>query len=83
MRVAPADAWVLQGVVEGAAGIVKNLAHVDAAGDQVVAGDVDVVHRQDQGSIEPGWAEVIPLPKMIDASEPGGVNCIPRKSSLA
>jgi hypothetical protein len=22
-------------------------------------------------SIEPGWAEVIPLPKMIDASEPG------------
>ena len=48
MRIAPADAWVLHGVVEGAAGVVENLAHVDAAGDQVVAGGVDVVHRQDQ-----------------------------------
>ena len=47
-RVAPADAWVLHGVVEGAAGVVENLAHVDAAGDQVVAGGVDVVHGQDQ-----------------------------------
>jgi hypothetical protein len=27
---------------------VENLAHVDAAGDQVVAGGVDVVHRQDR-----------------------------------
>jgi hypothetical protein len=29
------------------------------------------------GSIEPGWPEVIPLPKMMDDSEPGGVNCTP------
>ncbi len=48
MRVAPADARVLHGVVEGAAGVVEDLAHVDAAGDQVVAGGVDVVHGEDQ-----------------------------------
>ena len=54
MRVAPADAWVLHGVVKGAAGIVENLAHVDAAGDQVVAGGVDVVHRQDRG-VDRAW----------------------------
>ena len=48
MRVAPADAWVLHGVVEGAAGVVEDLAHVDAAGDQVVAGGVDVVHGEDR-----------------------------------
>jgi hypothetical protein len=27
---------------------VEDLAHDDAAGDQVVAGDVDVVHVEDQ-----------------------------------
>jgi len=54
LRVAPADAWVLHGVVEGAAGVVENLAHVDAAGDQVVAGGVDVVHRQDQ-RVDRAW----------------------------
>src|SRR5215213_3294479 len=48
LRVAPGDAWVLHGVVEGAGGVVEDLAHVDAAGDQVVPGRVDVVHGEDQ-----------------------------------
>ncbi len=42
-RVAPSDARVLDGVVEGAAGVVEDLADVDAAGDQVLAGGVDVI----------------------------------------
>src|SRR5215211_3931180 len=37
LRVAPADARILHGVVEGAAGVVEDLAYVDATGDQVVA----------------------------------------------
>src|SRR6266704_3507018 len=41
-RVAPTDARVLDGVVEGAAGIVEDLADVDAAGDQVLARGFDV-----------------------------------------
>lgn len=48
LRVTPNDAWVFHGVVEGATGIVKNLAHVDALGGQVVTGGIDVVHRQDR-----------------------------------
>jgi hypothetical protein len=48
LRVAPAAARVLHGVVEGTAGVVEDLAHVDAAGDQVVAGGVDVVDGEDQ-----------------------------------
>ncbi len=47
-RVAPGDARVLHGVVEGAAGVVEDLADVDAAGDQVVAGGADVLHGEDQ-----------------------------------
>ena len=35
------------------------------------------------GSAEPAPTDVTPLPKMIDASEPGGVNCIPRKFLFA
>jgi hypothetical protein len=31
---------------------------------------------------DPGTADVTPVPKMIDACEPGGVNCRTRKSSL-
>src|ERR1700722_4603032 len=45
--VAPAHARVLTGL-EDAAGVVKDLAHVDAAGDQVGAGGVEVAHREDQ-----------------------------------
>src|SRR5437773_510183 len=48
LRIAPADARVLYGVVEGAAGVVEDLTHLDAAGDQVVASGVDVVHGEDQ-----------------------------------
>src|SRR5262249_18259967 len=50
LRVTPADAWVLHSVVEGTAGVVENLAHLDASGDQVVAGGVEVVHREDHGA---------------------------------
>jgi len=46
--VAPVNARILHGGVQGAAGVVENLAHVNAEGDQVVAGGVDVVHSQDQ-----------------------------------
>src|SRR5436190_21782430 len=45
-RVAPSDARVLHGVVEGAAGVVEDLADVDAAGDQVLAGGVDVIRGE-------------------------------------
>src|SRR5204863_8007289 len=42
-RVAPSDARVLHGVVEGTAGVVEDLADVNAAIDQVLAGGVDVI----------------------------------------
>ena len=48
LRVAATDAWVLHGVVEGAAGVVEDLAYVDAAGDQLGAGGVDVVYGEGQ-----------------------------------
>jgi hypothetical protein len=47
-RVPPSDARVLRGVVEGAAGVVEYLADVDAAGDQVVAGGVEIIYGEDQ-----------------------------------
>jgi hypothetical protein len=34
-------------------------------------------------SEEPGTAEVIPVPMMIEHAEPGGVSCTTRKSSPA
>src|SRR5262249_35768437 len=43
LRVAPADARILYGVVERATGVVEDLAHGDAAGKEVVTGGVDVV----------------------------------------
>ena len=48
LRVAPADAWIVHGVVEGTACVVEDFAHVNAACDQVVAGGVDVVHGEDE-----------------------------------
>src|SRR5262249_17384742 len=48
MRGASPGPGVLHAVVEGAAGVVEDLANVDAAGDQVVAGGVDVVHGEGQ-----------------------------------
>src|SRR5437016_6070918 len=47
LRVAPANARVLHSVIERAAGVVEYLADVDAAGDQVLAGGVDVIHGED------------------------------------
>ena len=32
-------------------------------------------------ALGPGFASEIPFPMMIEASEPGGVNCTTRKSS--
>src|SRR5438034_11731773 len=46
-RVAPSDARVLDSVVKGAAGVVEDLAHVDAAPDQVVAGGIEVIYSED------------------------------------
>src|SRR5437763_6981368 len=48
LRVAPSDARVLDCIVEGAAGVVEHLADVDATGDQVLAGGIDIVHSEDQ-----------------------------------
>jgi hypothetical protein len=48
-RVPPADAWILDGVVQGTRGVVEDLADVDAAGGQLVSGGVDVVHGEHQG----------------------------------
>src|SRR6266480_787180 len=41
-RVAPGDARVLYGIVKGAAGVVEDLAHFDAAAAQLLAGGHDV-----------------------------------------
>src|SRR4030095_12918734 len=46
-RVTPSDARVLHSVIKWAAGVVEDLAHVDAAADQLVAGGVEVVHGED------------------------------------
>src|SRR5262249_40590864 len=53
-RVAPVDAWVLPGVVEGTASVVEDPTHLDAASDQVFAGGLDVVHREYQAVCQPG-----------------------------
>ena len=46
-RVAPADARVLYGAVEGAAGVMEDLAHLDAVSDQLLSGGVEVVHGEE------------------------------------
>ena len=82
MRVAPADAWVLHGVVEGAAGVVEDLAYVDAVGDQSSrAASMSYTAKTKWSPNRLGGCD--PLPKMIEASELGGVNCMTRKSSPA
>jgi hypothetical protein len=80
-RVAPNDARVLHGVVEGAASVVEDLADVDAAAikSSRAASTLSTARTK---SAQPDLADVTPLPKMIDASERGGVNCIPRKFSF-
>src|SRR5437867_11671588 len=47
-RVAPNDARVLHGVVQGASGAVEDLAGVNAASDKVLADGVNVIHGQHQ-----------------------------------
>src|SRR5438067_13702347 len=42
LRVAPADARILHGIDEGAAGVVEGLAHLDVAGDQLATSGLDV-----------------------------------------
>ena len=42
MRIASADMRLVRGIVEWAAGVVEDLAHLDAALNQVVADRVDV-----------------------------------------
>ena len=49
-RVAPSDARFLHSVIKWAAGVMEDLAHVDAAADQVIAGGVEVVHREGTSS---------------------------------
>ena len=70
---------VLTGV--NPAGVVENLADLDAAGEQLVAGGSDVGDDQVQSLGEPGAEAVTFLPKMTEHPEPGGVNWITRKSS--
>src|SRR5262249_8841947 len=50
LRVAPRRARVLHDIVERAAGVVEDFADVDTAGDQVLAGSVDVIHGEDEVS---------------------------------
>ena len=61
---------------------VEDLGHVDAALDQVGARRIDVLDGEQQAADGPGDRGVTPVPKMIDACEPGGVNCRIRRSSL-
>src|SRR5262245_4925100 len=53
-RVAPVDPRVLHGGVEGASGIVEDLAHLDAAGGEIGAGRGDVVYGEDQAGPRAG-----------------------------
>ena len=62
---------------------MEDLAHVHAAGDEVVAGVWMSSTPRTRLCAEPGLADVPPLPKMIEASELGGVNCTTRKSPPA
>jgi hypothetical protein len=52
---------------------VEYLAYLDALRDEFLAGASMSYTAKTRRSIEPGRAEVIPLPKMIEASEQGGV----------
>src|SRR5262249_17860321 len=47
-RIAPRDTRVLLRIIERAAGEVEHFAHFNAAGDQILACDVDVVYRESQ-----------------------------------
>jgi hypothetical protein len=53
-------------------------AHLDVVRAELVAGRVDVVHRQDQAVDRARPSGGDPLPKMIEHAEPGGVSCTTR-----
>ena len=59
--------------------VVEDLADVDAVLDELGAGGLDVGDDEVQTLDEPGAAAVMPVPKMIEHPEPGGVNCTIRK----
>jgi hypothetical protein len=81
-RGARVDAGV-KAAAEAAPRIVEHLAHLNAAREEFPASRGDVLHRQEEAVDRSRLSEVIPLPKMIDAAEPGGVNCMARNSPLA
>ena len=62
--------------------VVEELADLDAGGNQLVPGGLDVGNDQ-ECLAEPGAADVTPLPKWTEDEEPGGVNWTKRKSSPA
>ena len=76
-RSAPFGACV-KAAAEATAGIVEHLADCDTFREELIADGIESVTARTRRSIEPGWAEVIPLPKMIDASDPGGLNSMIR-----
>src|SRR5262249_51236095 len=63
------------------AGVVKDFADLRAARDQISAAASMSSTASTKPFVEPGLPDVTPLPKMIDASESGGVNCMTRSFS--
>ena len=62
--------------------VVPDLADVDAAANQLVAGGLDVLDDQQQALQRLGHRRPLPSPNWIEAGEPGGVNCTPRVSGV-
>jgi hypothetical protein len=64
---------------EATAAVVEHFAYLDAVGEELVAGRVYVVHRQDHAVDRTRLSGGDPL--MIEHAEPGGVSCTTRKPS--
>jgi hypothetical protein len=63
---------------------VEDLADRGAALDELSASGLDVVRDEQQSPLRSrGVIVVTPVPKLIEAPDPGGVSCTMRKSSLA
>jgi hypothetical protein len=62
--------------------VVEELANLDAGGDQLIPGGLDVGNNQECLG-RTGAADVTFLPKWTEQQEPGGVNWTRRKSSPA
>lgn len=65
-------------VVEKPSRVVEHLAHLDPAIDKLRTRRFDIRHDEVRPWVEPGSASIIPLPKMIEHAEPGGVRCTNR-----